>query len=277
MSIVDKKACKPVTEPGKRASKACLVSYIKDGGASIMLKALGEPIRFLLKYGGIDFEDNRVEFDDWPKVKPTIFFGQLPIYEEDGKKVNQSIAISRYLGKKVNLVGNSDWENLEIDAVVDTINDLRLKLVKYSYEKDEKIKEEVKGPLFNEILPFYLEKLEKIAEASNGHLAINKLTWADFYFIAVLDYFNYMAEMDLLENRPSLQKVKENVTSIPVIKDWITIRPDTYIRARSNAVLPYGPESIMAVVTSAHRVANNPLEWILIELSTVFRTLGRRD
>ena len=46
--------------------------------------------------------------------------------EHEGKQVGQSRAIARYLAKKVKLAGNDDWENLEIDAIVDTINDLRL-------------------------------------------------------------------------------------------------------------------------------------------------------
>lgn len=33
------------------------------------LKALGEPIRFLLKYGKIDFEDVRIEIEDWANHK----------------------------------------------------------------------------------------------------------------------------------------------------------------------------------------------------------------
>jgi glutathione S-transferase len=35
------------------------------------LKAMAEPIRFLLSYGNIEFEDVRIERDDWPKVKPS--------------------------------------------------------------------------------------------------------------------------------------------------------------------------------------------------------------
>jgi glutathione S-transferase len=46
--------------------------------------------------------------------------------EHNGKKAGQSIAVARYLGKLVKLAGKDDWENLEIDAVVDTINDMRL-------------------------------------------------------------------------------------------------------------------------------------------------------
>lgn len=53
-------------------------------------------------------------------------FGQMPSLEYDGKLAHQSVAIARYLAKQVNLTGNNDWENLEIDAAVDTITDLRL-------------------------------------------------------------------------------------------------------------------------------------------------------
>ena len=32
---------------------------------------LGEPIRYMLAYGNQDFEDNRIEMADWPKLKPS--------------------------------------------------------------------------------------------------------------------------------------------------------------------------------------------------------------
>jgi len=34
------------------------------------VKALAEPIRFLLSYGGAEFEDHRVEKEEWPQLKP---------------------------------------------------------------------------------------------------------------------------------------------------------------------------------------------------------------
>lgn len=52
-------------------------------------------------------------------------FGQVPVLEVDGKMINQSMAICRYLAKQCSLVGKNDWEALEIDATVDSINDLR--------------------------------------------------------------------------------------------------------------------------------------------------------
>lgn len=35
------------------------------------ITALGEPIRFLLNYGRIEFEDCRVEMEQWPQLKPS--------------------------------------------------------------------------------------------------------------------------------------------------------------------------------------------------------------
>lgn len=52
--------------------------------------------------------------------------GQMPILEVDGKAMYQSVAICRYLANKVGLGGSSDYENYEIDNVVDTMNDYRL-------------------------------------------------------------------------------------------------------------------------------------------------------
>lgn len=51
--------------------------------------------------------------------------GQMPVLEVDGQRVHQSIAIERYVARRVGLAGANDWENLQIDSAVDTVNDLR--------------------------------------------------------------------------------------------------------------------------------------------------------
>ena len=56
--------------------------------------------------------------------------GQVPVLEVDGVKLGQSLPIIRYLAKKVELAGNSDLDNYEIDSVVDIVSDLRLSKVK---------------------------------------------------------------------------------------------------------------------------------------------------
>lgn len=52
-------------------------------------------------------------------------FGKAPVLEIDGKKVTQSRAICRYLGKEAGIGGKDAWEDLQIDIIVDTVDDVR--------------------------------------------------------------------------------------------------------------------------------------------------------
>ncbi|CRK93022.1 CLUMA_CG006591, isoform A [Clunio marinus] len=189
------------------------------------LKALAEPIRLLLSYGKLEFEDVRVERENWPALKPSMPMGQMPILEVDGKRVHQSTAICRYLAKEVGLAGSNTWEDLEIDIAVDTINDLRSKIAIVSYEEDQKLQATKREKLEAEILPFYLEKLDALAKENNGHFALKKLTWADLHFVGILDYLNYMVKYDFVAKYPNLKKVVDNVLSVDNIKKWIEKRP----------------------------------------------------
>lgn len=46
-------------------------------------------------------------------------FGQVPELEHNGKKANQSLAITRYVAKQAKLTEKDDWEDLEIHTAND--------------------------------------------------------------------------------------------------------------------------------------------------------------
>nr|QFU14645.1 glutathione S-transferase GSTs7 [Dendroctonus armandi] len=185
---------------------------------------LGESIRFLFSYGGIEFIDNRVSRADWVALKPTIPLQQMPLLEFDGKVLHQSVAISRYVGRLVGLAGKNDLEDYEIDAVVDTITDFRLQFLRYRFEANPETKQALKEKLDKETIPLIFGQMDSWVKKNNGYLANARLTWADVYFAALMEMIT-QAQADLLDNYPNLKAVVKNVLSLPKIKAWVEKRP----------------------------------------------------
>ncbi|XP_038222288.1 glutathione S-transferase 2-like [Zerene cesonia] len=185
------------------------------------VKALGESTRLLLAYGGQEFEDQRIPFDQWPSHKPSTPFGQLPVLEIDGKQYAQSIAIGRYLGRKYGLAGDDAEQDFEIDQNVDFVNDLRAKAAVVQYEPDAEIKAKKHEEQSKNIYPALLNKLDEIIKKNNGHIAAGKLTWGDFIFAGMFDYLKVMLQMPDLEKKyPSFQQVIDAVYANPKVKAY---------------------------------------------------------
>ncbi|KAE8573026.1 glutathione S-transferase isoform X2 [Halyomorpha halys] len=159
-------------------------------------------------------------------------FGKVPVLEIDGKKVHQSTAICRYLGKQAKLAGKNDWEALQIDVAVDTLHDMRLAIINYWYDENEESRAKKQGPLMNEILPFYLSKFDELVKENNGYLANGQLSWGDLYFVAASEYSIKMIEFDFYEQYENLKRLRDNVLSIPQIQEWMNKRPKTDIPVR---------------------------------------------
>ncbi|KYN30202.1 Glutathione S-transferase, partial [Trachymyrmex cornetzi] len=189
------------------------------------ITALAEPIRFLFSYAGIEFEDERFDRNDWAKLKPTMPFGKVPVLEVDGKKIDQSTAISRYLAKQCGLAGKNDWESLEIDSTVDTIHDVRASIASFHYESNETAKNEKLKASKETTVPYYLERLDAQVKKNGGYFVGGSLTWADLVFVGLLDYLNFMMKEDIVEKYENLKQLQKTVEEVPAIKNWIEKRP----------------------------------------------------
>ncbi|KAE8747766.1 Glutathione-S-transferase S-1-like [Frankliniella occidentalis] len=186
--------------------------------------ALGEPIRFLLSYGNLDWEDIRYDDAKWAESKSKMPFGQMPVLDIDGKIYAQSTAISRYLAKQVGLSGKDDLENLQIDQAVDLFHDFRQKIGGWFYDPIPESKAAKEKDLKDQVT-FYLKKFEQIVKDNNGFLVNGKLTWADVYFVAPLKYFKFIYGSDFTEGYPALQELVKKVEATPAIASYIAKRP----------------------------------------------------
>lgn len=88
------------------------------------LRGRGEPIRLLLAHKGIKYEDRRIDFENWPALKSTYEFGTLPCLEIEGKKLQTSAAILRYLAQKNGLYPTDKYDVYLSESLIDLLTDL---------------------------------------------------------------------------------------------------------------------------------------------------------
>ncbi|EFN78061.1 Glutathione S-transferase [Harpegnathos saltator] len=190
------------------------------------ITGLAEPIRYMFHYAGIKFEDARLESQDWSKCKTDMPLGQVPVLEIDGKKYHQSKAIGRYVAKKCNLYSSDEIEALEIDATVDSLDDMRQAMSVYHHEKDPAVKEKMKKTTF-EKLSFFLDKLEEQVKKNGGHFVRGKLTWPDVIYAAYVRRISEFTQKEITKDHPELKKLVDKVDAIPSIKAYLDKRPKT--------------------------------------------------
>lgn len=113
---------KPRHNQGIIMKKLKLTYFDIDGGR-------GEPIRLILHWAGIDFEDFRFPFADFAEVRKNTPFSQVPTMLIDDQTITQTNALCRYFGKQAELYPKDDYQALLCDEVMNVVEDATNKLV----------------------------------------------------------------------------------------------------------------------------------------------------
>uniref|UniRef100_A0AC35U2E4 Glutathione S-transferase n=1 Tax=Rhabditophanes sp. KR3021 TaxID=114890 RepID=A0AC35U2E4_9BILA len=192
-------------------------------------RGYGEPARLMFRYAGIEFEDVRLEFDDWIKIKDTTPFGQIPILEVDGVVIAQSFAITRLVAKASGLYPENNVDAALADSIADYIKEIDLKgFLNYFGTKagfltgdtDKFLEEEVK-PTINSTFPIITKWLK---EAGNGYLTKSGLTFADFFAAEKLG--NVVTHFDKTAAEwPEITQFVNRIYSLPNVKEYVASRP----------------------------------------------------
>jgi len=196
-------------------------------------RGIAEPIRFILAYGGVEYEDIRSPLDGFPptlpsEIKDKCTWGQVPVIEFEGKKLAQSLAITRYFAKKFKLVPQDDFQAALCDEYVDATRDYFMSWVPILKEEDAAKKEQLKQEMLITSKKKFIDVFESIVKANDGkHLVGKSLTWADIYLAHLMNNFEILLKVDVAKESPSLTALKKEVLSTPAIKEWIEKRPDS--------------------------------------------------
>jgi len=190
-------------------------------------RGVAEPIRLILKYKNVEFEDVRIEHPQWPELKPKQKWGVLPVFELDGVTYSQSYAICRFLGKKYGLNGANEREDFLCDELTDSLRDLVFEMRPLRTETDEAKKAELKKKIVTEKIPEFLARILNQLQG-NDYLVGKKITWVDFVFSHYIQQFNAIFPGEGEVNLPApIKAYVDRIYSIPQIKSWVESRPVT--------------------------------------------------
>uniref|UniRef100_A0A1I7TS13 glutathione transferase n=1 Tax=Caenorhabditis tropicalis TaxID=1561998 RepID=A0A1I7TS13_9PELO len=193
------------------------------------LRARAEISRQIFAYAGKDYEEQVVTFEQWPALKNSTPFGQLPVLEVNGKPVGQSYAIARYLAKEFGLAGKNDIEEAEVDALADQFKDYLNEVVPYmsvvaGFKPGDanQLRTDVFVPNFKKHFTFFENILSKSA---SGFFVGNSLTWVD---LLISQHIQDVLEKDLavVEEFKNVQAHRKKVQNLDRIKQWIAKRPE---------------------------------------------------
>jgi glutathione S-transferase len=178
------------------------------------VRGRAEVIRLIFEETATPYRERRVQIDEWPSLKPTLPFGQLPSYEEDDIYIVQSHAIYRHLARVHDLCGANEREQVRCDMVEEAFVDAQNKVGGFYWSPEfAKNRAEFEATT----LPDILGKLQRLFELHNngeGFWVGNQLTLADFVAWHALDYV-----------RPFSQKTLDRFTKLNSFKQRFEARP----------------------------------------------------
>jgi len=193
-----------------------------------------EPIRLALTLGKFEFYDHRIPGDEWEdKHKKQTPYGQMPVLVIDSKRIAQTKAILRYIGKLTKVDGQylypkDELAAAKVDEVLDAFDDLWILLAPTMRIKSQAQKEQARQELFQPSgqATALLRVFEKIlSESSNGYVVPEAgLTLADLTYFCFLNSirsgFIDGLNPDLFKQYTKIMKHKEKIAEIPAIREY---------------------------------------------------------
>lgn len=191
-----------------------------------------ERIRWLLMINNVPFTDKLYEWEEWVASRDTFEFGQLPVADIDGHRLVQSLAIERYLARKLSIVPSDSYQEYLVDSLLGAFDDYFRAVANFMiYETN------VEGYIayYHEELKHSLGFVEKRIEenGNNGFVVGNTLTLADLAVAEfVQDVFLSGIRKNLLspviiEGNPKLVEFTQNFFKrYPVLLAHVSSRAD---------------------------------------------------
>ena len=184
------------------------------------VRGRAEIIRLILEETNTHYTERRISIEEWPELKSSFTFGQLPVYEEGGLLLNQSNAIYRYLGRKLDLYGDTSLEHVRCDMVQETFVDAQSSIGGLFWNPDF---EQLRGGYEQNELPALLQSLQDflLSNPEGGAYWVGtRLSYVDFMAWHFLDYVRALST-PTLQKYPALWEFKSTLEARPNIAAYL--------------------------------------------------------
>jgi prostaglandin-H2 D-isomerase / glutathione transferase len=210
------------------------------------IEGVAEPIRLALLLAGVEFDDVRVKFPEWPALKAKTPYQQLPVIEIDGGEMKaQSGAMLRYCGTLGDKSLYPSEKLYEIEEALGLITDLNNAFVPalsigmrpatlghpdgfQNTDEGKKLVETMRTSFIENLLPKFMGYIEAMLEKSGGDwlVAGEKPTIADCFAVPNIrrfsrGYIDYIPATSL-NDYPKVVAYLEKFCSLPEIQGRYT-------------------------------------------------------
>lgn len=183
----------------------------------------GEECRLALHVAGIDFEDVRIKFGDWPAHKDATPFGALPTFELPGHPpLAQTNAILVLIGRMHGLHPSDPLEAARHEELMCHVEELRGKVSPTLRIADEAEKRAAREDLAKVFLPTWGARAEARISERGPFLSGEKLHVADIKLHMAVRWFAGgkvdHIPADVLSGFPKLNRVHDAVGEHPRVR-----------------------------------------------------------
>ncbi len=206
-------------------SKPTLIYFASRGRAEL--------IRLVASEAGIEWDEHPVGKDTPPQGgRPTDFaalkasgllpFGQVPVWEEPGFRLGQSLAIVRYLGGTHGLLGKSSRETAQVDQMLGAFEDVRGELRRLAVVEPER-RPAVRAELEAQFVPRWLGYFDRLLASNRdggGFLVGDGPTVADlalWYLLELIRDNRFAA----IEGQPRLTAYAARIAARPRLAAYL--------------------------------------------------------
>jgi glutathione S-transferase len=168
----------------------------------------------------VDFRSmwTALQFADWPALKATLPFGQIPYFKDDQVEIPQSMAIVRHLGRKNNLYGSSPAEQAQVDVIIDAAGDVGQNCFKLMSTPEFKAGDR---KALTEALDKALSEFDKLKPANSPFIVGNQVTIADFVLFNMLDNFIKPLAPEAMKAHTTMETYRQHIASLKNVAAYL--------------------------------------------------------